>query len=257
MIYVLLLLLLIWGLYTMNPAFAVAVVIIFVVGIIVSVQDSAKKDEEIKIKVDASRKRVAKELDQANFNSSKEIYLTLDSISPKMKIDTKSKRVAVLDYYKDKVDIIPFQNLIECQVIEDNETVLSGGVGRAVVGGVIAGGAGAIVGAATRKSKSVTNNMSLKIITSDINNSLIVIPILETATKRDSEKYKKAWSTAQNAHAIIVSIIKTSSSVQPVKISAPTESPLAQIENLAKLKEQGILTEEEFTEKKAELLKKV
>lgn len=204
--------------------------------------------------IDQNRDRIYKELESISFKESKEIYLTLDSISPKMKIDTVNQRIAFCDYYKNTLKVIPFKTLLECEIIDDDTTVLSGGIGRAIVGGAIAGGAGAVVGAATRKSKTVTNNLSIKIITSDINDSLIVIPILETSTNRASEKFKKAWSVAQEVHAAIVSIIKTTSTASS---TTSTLDPLSQIEMLAKLKDEGILTEEEYSKKKSELLAKV
>ena len=214
-------------------------------------QNSSKPSQEI---IDQNQNRIYKELESISFKESKEIYLTLDSISPKMKIDTANQRIAFCDYYKNTLKVIPFKNILECEIIDDDTTVLSGGIGRAIVGGALAGGAGAVVGAATRKSKSVTNNLSIKIITSDVSDSLIVIPILETSTNRASDKYKKAWSVAQEVHAVIVSIIKTTSTASSA-IFAP--DPLSQIEILAKLKDQGILTEEEYTRKKAELISKV
>ena len=213
-------------------------------------QNSNKPSREI---IEQNREHISKELESIDFKESKEVYLTLDPVSPKMKIDTANRRIALCDYYKNTLKFIPYDNLLECEIIDDDTTVLSGGIGRAIVGGALAGEAGAIVGAATRKSKSVTNNLSIKIITSDLNNSLIVIPILETSTNRTSEKYKKAWEVAQEVHAVIVSIIKTNAS----SVTPSTSDPLSQIEMLAKLKDQGIITEEEYYKKKTELLAKI
>ncbi|MBQ8929768.1 MAG: hypothetical protein IJ052_05160, partial [Oscillospiraceae bacterium] len=44
---------------------------------------------------------------------------------------------------------IPFSTIIGCEIMVDSE--VTGGVGRAVAGGIIAGGVGAIVGVATSK----------------------------------------------------------------------------------------------------------
>ena len=51
--------------------------------------------------------------------------------------------------------------------------------------------------------------------------------------------------------------IKTASSQPQVVVQQPTADPLEQLEKLSKMKEMGILSEEEFNEKKAALLSKI
>lgn len=240
--------------FSLNPALGIVAIVAFILLMVITVQNSEEENKTRNQLAEKNRDKIKRKLEEISFNESKEIYLTLDSISPKMKIDTKNKQIAICNYYTNELKIIPYQNIIECQIVEDGATVLSGGVGRAIVGGVLAGGAGAIVGAATRKSKSVTNSLSLKIVTSDVNESLIVIPILESHTNRDSEKYKEAWQVAQTVYATLLGITKTVKQITPNQIST---NPLAQIEMLSKLKNQGAITEEEYNQKKQELLSKV
>lgn len=251
---VILILILLLYAFSTNPGFGAVLLIVMVVFCVAAIYDASRRDEAQKEQANKNRERIEKKLEELQFKEDKTLYLTLNGISPKIKIDMHNKQIALCDYNKDELKIIPFQSLLECQIIEDNETVLAGGVGRAVVGGALAGGAGAIVGATTRKSKDIAKNLSIKIITSDLNDSLIVIPILENETNRESDKYKKAWTIAQETHATISSIIKTSSNHLSVHAIA---DPLSQIEALSKLKEQGVLTEEEFSKKKDELLAKV
>ena len=66
---------------------------------------------------------------------------------------------------------------------------MKGGVGRAIVGGALAGGAGAIVGANTRASKNMIYNLQIRIITSNINNSLYTINIINNSTGVDVNSY--------------------------------------------------------------------
>jgi hypothetical protein len=57
--------------------------------------------------------------------------------------------------------------------------------------------------------------------------------------------------------AVGASAAKASSNkAQPVQSPAPIDNqdPMAQLEELAKLKDQGVITEEEFTAKKKQLL---
>lgn len=100
-----------------------------------------------------------------------------------------------------------FNELLECSILEDGATVQSGGVGRAVVGGVLAGGVGAVVGATTRKSTAVTRNLSVRVVTSKLNSPLLTIPIITAETKRNSLEYREKMDFAQRVYATITSII--------------------------------------------------
>lgn len=103
---------------------------------------------------------------------------------------------------------IPFSSVTGCDLIEDQSTVLSGGVGRAVAGAVIAGGVGAVVGAATRKSNDVTNQMSLQLYTKDVLNPLYEIIVIDHQVMRNSNEYKELLQKAQKICATIDAIVK-------------------------------------------------
>lgn len=81
----------------------------------------------------------------------------------------------------------------------------------------------------------------------------------ENPAIRDIDK-----NEAEDIFGIVREILmkqETKPTTAPIVVtSQPTqeaESPLQQLEKLAKLKEQGVITEEEFQEKKKELLKRV
>lgn len=59
--------------------------------------------------------------------------------------------------------IIPYEKIISFEVLQNSHQVASGGLGRAVVGGLLFGGAGAVVGAVTGKSTSVEERQSIKV----------------------------------------------------------------------------------------------
>jgi len=94
-----------------------------------------------------------------------------------------------------------FDDLISYDIDIDNSTVMSGGVGRAIVGDVLAGPVGAIVGVASRKSKDMCNSMTLVIHLSDKRHPLVTVPLIEKPVKRRSSAYKNAASTAQESIA--------------------------------------------------------
>ena len=81
----------------------------------------------------------------------------------------------------------------------DNETNFSISVasaaGRAAIGGLLAGGVGAIIGGATssKKGSSIVKYMQLTISTSDLNNPYTRIVVLKdkNGVKRDSSEFRK------------------------------------------------------------------
>lgn len=138
-------------------------------------------------------------------------------------VDEKNKKILVADFTTEYRRTIPFNDIIECSILENGSTVQSGGVGRAIVGGALAGGVGAIVGATTRSSKAVLSSLTVRIVTKNINNALCEIPIIRTEIKRDSNEAKEAIKSSQQIYATIISIIDSVN-----KGSQPSTHPLHQ-----------------------------
>ena len=154
------------------------------------------------------------------------------------------------------IEIIDFSKIIECQLLEDSNIIQKGGIGRAVVGGVIAGGVGAIVGATTRQSKNIVNDLQIRILTNDINNSFYIIHIIDTETKKDSLIFKHSMEFANNVYSTIIAIIKLNDNSNNIGITT-NEDFEQQIEKLSNLKEKGIITQEEFDKSKKKILSKL
>ena len=105
----------------------------------------------------------------------------------------------------DKGDInsIGFNEINGFEILEDS--TVTDGIARAIAGGVLAGGVGAIVGAVTAK-KYVTS-YSITFYTNNIAKPQITIPLLNSQTKKDSIEYKQASHFAQQINASIKAII--------------------------------------------------
>lgn len=95
--------------------------------------------------------------------------------------------------------IYEFKDLLTFELLEDNSQVASGGLGRALAGGFLFGGVGAIAGGVTsnRKTKKVVESMIIKINVNDIDNPLIMIPLITKSTKTKSKEYEQAFNMAQ------------------------------------------------------------
>ena len=179
-----------------------------------------------------------------------------------MAINKEKKELYFL--FNDELDkLIKYESIIECKVIENSNIVNSGGIGRAIVGGIIAGDSGAIVGANTRKSKNIVSSLSIRIVTKEIDEPLYTLELLDyqidTNKQLYANFYKQAMEFANNVYATIQAIIKDNNNTNVVENKQELNSTngLEQLEKLAELKDKGIITQEEFEETKKKILDKI
>lgn len=128
-----------------------------------------------------------------------------------------------------KIVVFPVSQILSLEVIEDGQTVshstTTGGgeiktssgsmLGRAVVGGVLLGGVGAIIGGATARktttAETVThtntvenvNEIKLKMLVNNTTKPLISIPFLSNPTVRGSTAYTVACKNIEHCEALI------------------------------------------------------
>lgn len=222
-------------------------VIILAIIIILAIRSSKKEAENknsLQWRLKKDKFKVDKTYDIFSLGIYKQVLFDLDS-----------KKIAILDISANIVYYVEFTKIIDCEIIEDNTTIMKGGIGRSIVGGALAGGVGAVVGASTRGSSDIVKNLAIRIITNDISNSLVMITLIKFDTNRNSDFYKNCMASAQGIYSTIASILnsnKTDKGAIPDSIEAISVSD--QIRELAKLKEEGLITEEEFNKKKKTLL---
>ncbi len=170
----------------------------------------------------------------------------------KFSIDENSRQFCV------QKDILPFESLVNCELLEDGTSIIQkGGTGRAIAGGLLFGGAGAIVGASTAKRKQSEYCTSLRIkITVKNARQLYYIDFISSRTKKSSSTYKSAYECAQeclSALEIIAAENAEIASYEQAKL-AHSLSSADEIRKYKQLLDDGIITEEEFNVKKKQLL---
>ncbi len=141
-----------------------------------------------------------------------------------------------------------FDELESVEVSEDGEVVSKSGLGRAIAGGVLFGGAGAIVGGITGKKQQEMVN-SLKLIIK-INNRWIKekeISFLTSQTKRNGSLYKLSLTNANSIKDALEHCVPTS-------VSASNGNSMSQLVQLKELLDQGIITQSDFDAKKKQIL---
>lgn len=112
------------------------------------------------------------------------------------------KKILIQD--NSQICFIDYGDVISFEMIEDDETITSGGLGRAAVGGVLFGGAGAVVGAVTgKKSKGICNSMKIKLTVDNIDQPAVYVSFIDKKTKTDSTAYDVASYEAQECLSVL------------------------------------------------------
>lgn len=170
---------------------------------------------------------------------------------------TLGASVAIEAAMKPDDKIFHFEDLDSYELIEDDSAISSGGLGSAIAGGVLLGGAGAIVGGMTgkKKQKKTIENLVLQINTKDISFPCIMVTYIKKETKVSSNAYKEALSLAKQSIQCLDIIIKKEEELNNVETqSQDNNDAVTQIKKFKELLDIGAITEEEFNTKKKELL---
>lgn len=120
-----------------------------------------------------------------------------------LQIDTDNKLFKVKNLSCNK--IFNFDDIIDFELLEDDISVASGGLGRALVGGIALGGAGAVVGAVTGKkvTKKKITKLLVKLTLNDFDFPCILITLIDKPTKTASKDYQKAFNEAHQLISIL------------------------------------------------------
>lgn len=238
----------------------VVVVIIFAIS---SGADQAKEKlaimEASNQKIEASKK----DLVSAGFQIEKEAREPSGNFY--LAIDPKNKRWVLVIPNLPHPYVYKFKELISYELVDDGETTYSSNTGKALVGGLLFGAAGAVVGAASKKKvKTTCKDMHINLNINVIKSPMQVLQIINDAEiSRDSDLYKQNLAFAKNVMAMLAYIKENAEPSEPEK-PHPEQKQLesqqrmgdiyAEIEKLHTLKEKGIITDEEFQKKKRSLL---
>lgn len=139
-------------------------------------------------------------------------------------IDEINKNLLILNLLNKSKFLLAFKNIIGMEIIEDG--VSSNGVGRAVAGGVLFGGAGAVVGAIT--GKKTVKTMAVVIYMNNISNPKLELILNKDKTKTDTLIYKQKMEFARRIDATIRAIISTNENDNIQRIDMSKTSILTQ-----------------------------
>ncbi|KYG33021.1 SHOCT domain-containing protein [Alkalihalobacillus trypoxylicola] len=188
----------------------------------------------------------------ANFNPTKKIGSYVE-------FDTDNEKWLVLSSFlgkRDKSTIYKFEDIIHFELLEDGESIASGGLGRALVGGALFGGVGAVVGGVTgnKTSKGVCTSLKVKVTVDDVHNPTVYINLLNTNTKKNGIVYQQHIKYAEECLSMFQLICDKQKKSAAVNQSGAPLSAADEIKKFKSLLDEGIISEEEFNEKKKQLL---
>jgi hypothetical protein len=187
----------------------------------------------------------------------------------KIDIDNTVKLIGLYSYYENESIILKFDEILDFEVIENGNSVVSSRTGSAIAGGLLFGGLGAIAGASG--SRTINNEctmlkLKLKIYTNDVKNSVITLDFLENSIPKVSDLYENLVETI-NKMISFLKIARESNRQQERKedkkvvientINEKQDNNLSKLKELAELKEQEIISDKEFQEAKKKILSKI
>lgn len=176
-------------------------------------------------------------------------------------IDEVGKRFAIFESFgvtmsKYKLNrICNYSDLLSYELLEDGDSITSGGLESAAAGAVLFGGTGAIVGgvAGKKRTKKEISSLKIKITLRDVSSAPIYINLLTIKSKSTSLMYKAAYEQAQQILSTLDQI-SANLDVGDSKQVQPQASAADEILKYKNLLDIGAITQEEFDMKKKELL---
>ncbi len=195
----------------------------------------------------------------------------------KMIFDDEQKRIVIV-YPGSKVKIIKFSDIRGVELVEDGTILQSKSmmraVGGAIVGKMVAGGAGAIIGGLSGDSKQKKKISSIDVIIKlrGLSEPTFAINCFDAQTlcakkevNSDDSFYGNMIKTAFNDANRIVELVSVvidandrEQKEEDSKASVPASSisDIEALEKLVSMKEKGLLTDQEFESMKSRIISK-
>jgi hypothetical protein len=153
--------------------------------------------------------------------------------------------------------VFNFSDIKEFELLENGGSVGSGGLGRAVAGGILLGGVGAVVGGLSGGRSSVVNNLQVKITTKDIDRPAVYIKLISggASFKTNSFTYKQLFKKAQDVMSTLSVIVDGEKELTADSNKTITNDRIKELREYKQLLDDGIITDSEFETKKKQLLR--
>lgn len=151
--------------------------------------------------------------------------------------------------------IFNFSDIVDYELMEDGNTITKGGLGRAVAGGFLFGGVGAVVGGATgsKHSKSTCTSLKIKVTINDLSFPTEYINLIQSELKKDSIIYRTLAKQAEECVSLLQIICESKEKSGNI-CCEQAQSSADEIMKFKQLLDAGAITQDEFDVKKKQLL---
>lgn len=175
------------------------------------------------------------------------------------------KRQEIFCYSDSKGVRFKYQDIVTAEIVVDGKVIVtkkSASLGGALVGGAVAGGLGAVIGGSNMGSSTSTQQVTTIKVHILLRNAKVdsfdIICHNAVPIETISELYE---TTIANARAMFDILRLAMDKAKPVSHISRSEnlnskSQIEELKELADLKKQGMITEEEFVAMKAKIINK-
>ncbi|WP_188206960.1 SHOCT domain-containing protein [Alkalibacillus aidingensis] len=246
--------------------------LVIIVGVILLGRSESKEQQAIKDKKEKLLSNIKNVLLE-DFTVTKE-YITNDQ-DHGILIDEDNKKVCIVWQGMNRHKVFNYRDILESEIIEDGETITKSSrksqIGGALLGGVLAGGVGAIIGGLSGKQKSDKEiiSLDLKLVVNNTQNPVYTINFLKAEIesisqkpipiKKSSSQYKLSKNKINHWHSLITVLIKQADEEdnkqpEPTQSTNSNSSTADEIRKLSELLNDGFITQEEFNSEKQKVL---
>lgn len=180
--------------------------------------------------------------------------------------DDVHRKIMYFNPTSDTLNIVKYEDIIDVKIIENNvptsqKKSMKRTVGGAIIGGAVAGEAGAVIGGLSGDSMTESAvTIKVKILVRNQSYPSIVITFFEGVTDNTLglDIYSADAHKIYDICSVILDKIKNENSdqLQSQPILDQKTSIADELEKFARLRDQGIITEQEFLGQKTKLLSK-
>lgn len=263
-----------WVLFGLGAYFGIAAIIIQ------SVKSHSKR------KLEDFKQSVRSELNRQRFHADKQFELGTFMLY----FATQERRGALL-VYRDALKPLntppsdmkyfPLDKITGCALVQDGTMVHESAVMQGMIGAAMFGLGGALAGSTAMHNAEHCGHLSVRVLINDLRTPSLTLPFLNSSVAKSSDIYLRNFQLAQEVYNEFEGIVQYNRTAQqsapataaPAPVQAPqgqaSARPAAQgsidansqiidqIQRLAKLHSEGILTDDEFSAKKRALLDKM
>ena len=198
-------------------------------------------------------------LEEQNFKLSQRVTVIPQGLE--FIVDNDNKNFAMVSFKTGEdiskkiffINLFNFDNVIDFDLVEDYDMELQGRAGASTVGALLFGSAGAVIGSSGTKKISKTNRtVIINIHLNKTDTPLITICFSDMP-------YQLAITNAHTIKSILLNIKQNNADNKVIKVDTVEKEQedndiVIKIKKLNELKEQGLITEEEYNKKKQDLL---